>query len=163
MSQNKYLFIDRDGTIVEEPEDFQVDSLKKIKFLDHVMLSLNTLQNKGYKLVMVSNQDGLGTADFPEEDFKSCHDFILDVLSSQGIKFEEILVCPHFEKDQCQCRKPHLGLLDGYLKRQDIAWDQSYVIGDRETDIQLANNMGIKGYLIGPSWNWQSITADLSQ
>lgn len=162
MSYKKYLFVDRDGTIIEEPSDFQIDSLEKIRFLDHVIISLKNLQKHGYHFVMASNQDGLGTDSFPQKHFDIAHKFIVDTLKSQGINFEEILICPHFEKDNCLCRKPHLGLLSSYLKRQDIDWNHSYVIGDRETDMTLAKNMGIAGYLIGPkSWNWQSLEEDL--
>ena len=90
----KYLFIDRDGTLVYEPEDFQVDALDKVKFLPHVIPALLRLQEAGYRLVMVSNQDGLGTESFPLETFTPAHELILNTLESQGINFEQVLICP---------------------------------------------------------------------
>lgn len=153
----KYLFIDRDGTLViEPPVDFQVDRLDKIKLLPDVIPALLRLSAAGYHFIMVSNQDGLGTESFPEADFTQCQDFIIELFASQGIHFEQLLICPHFEHDHCQCRKPNVGLVLEYLQRTD--WDRthSYVIGDRETDIQLAENMGISGLLVGEdgiSWN----------
>lgn len=141
----KYLFIDRDGTLVYEPEDYQVDAINKIKFLPRVVPALLALQDLGYSLVMVSNQDGLGTASFPLDTFTPAHEFILNTLESQGISFEQVLICPHKPEDHCACRKPQLGLVQGYL--EDKSWDRehSYFIGDRETDLQMAKNMGITG------------------
>ena len=92
----KVLFIDRDGTIIEEPEDNQVDALHKVRLLPNVVIALRRLQELDYRLVMVSNQDGLGTPSFPEEDFEVCHDHVLSLLSSQGIHFDEVFICPHF-------------------------------------------------------------------
>lgn len=141
----KYLFIDRDGTLVYEPEDYQVDALSKIKFLPRVIPALLRLQALGYSLVMVSNQDGLGTESFPLNTFTPAHEFILNTLESQGISFEQVLICPHKSEDNCKCRKPKLGLVQAYM--DDNSWDRdhSYFIGDRDTDMQMAKNMGIKG------------------
>lgn len=147
----KYLFIDRDGTLVYEPEDYQVDALHKIKFLPRVIPALLKLQYHGFTLVMVSNQDGLGTESFPLDTFSPAHEFILNTLESQGINFEQVLICPHKPEDNCACRKPKLGLVQSYLN--DKTWDRahSYFIGDRDTDLQMAQNMGITGLRVGDS------------
>src|SRR5258708_12879656 len=105
------LFIDRDGTLVEEPADAQVDALEKIRFLPGVFAALAALRDAGYRFVMVSNQDGLGTATFPRADFERCQEFILRTLTAQGIAFDAICICPHRAGDGCDCRKPQPGLL----------------------------------------------------
>lgn len=164
---DKIAFIDRDGTLVKEPEDFQVDRLEKIEFLPDVIPSLLKLMEMNYKLVMVSNQDGRGTDSFPEEDFRVCHEFILNLLQSQGVKFEDVLICPHFAIDNCHCRKPNLGLLEKYLHRFDPL--QSFVVGDRESDDRLARNLGISSHRVDQiSWielieNLQSKKATLNE
>ena len=159
----KYLFIDRDGTLVKEPFDYQVDSLEKIVFAKNVIPALLKLKQSGYTFVMVSNQDGLGTDSFPLDTFTKPHEFILNTLSSQGITFEQVLICPHFDKDNCECRKPKLGLVMSYLK--DTSWDRekSYFIGDRATDLQMAQNMGITGLLYHEeNLSWDKIADDLT-
>ena len=108
------LFIDRDGTLIEEPHDNQVDDLAKIRLCPGVMPALQSLVKAGFTLVMVSNQDGLGSASFPQSDFQRCHDFILELFSSQGIRFSEVFICPHTSSDGCACRKPKTGLLDDF-------------------------------------------------
>ena len=141
----KVLFIDRDGTIiVEPPEDFQVDSLEKLEFLPLAISSLKRLQDFGYELVMVTNQDGRGTSSFPEEDFQKPHQKMLDILNKEGISFAEIFIDDSFAEANSPNRKPNTGLLTNYLISNLIDLHNSFTIGDRETDVQLAVNLGCK-------------------
>lgn len=157
----KILFIDRDGTLVEEPFDCQVDSLDKIKLTPGVIPALIQLQNANFKLVMITNQNGIGTPAFPEEDFEICHEFILDLFSSQGILFDEIFICPHMPEDNCPCRKPKTGLLDQWLKQTSINNNCSWVIGDRDSDKELARNLGIKFLPVSKDQTWEKIALSI--
>lgn len=157
-----YLFIDRDGTLIEEPEDFQVDRLDKVKLVADVIPALLRLQAAGYQLIMVSNQDGLGTDSFPTEDFTGPHELMLSVFSTQGIVFQAIHIDSHFECDNAPTRKPGIGMLLSYLHSGDMDVTRSAVIGDRDTDLQLADNMGIRGFKIGADGlTWPDITHTL--
>jgi imidazoleglycerol-phosphate dehydratase / histidinol-phosphatase len=152
------LFIDRDGTLVEEPADEQVDALDKIRFMPGVFAALGQLRRAGYRLVMVSNQDGLGTAAFPREDFERCQDFLLRSFSSQGIEFDAVCICPHRAADGCSCRKPQTGMLREWLSSHALDASRSAVIGDRDTDMQFAANLGLRAFRVrqhpgvGESW-----------
>ncbi len=161
----KVLFIDRDGTLIEEPEDFQVDALDKIRLVEGVIPALLELARHGYRFVMISNQDGLGTDSFPQADFDACHDHVMQLLTSQGIAFDEIFICPHLPEENCECRKPRTGLLTRFLATNDLDHEASAVIGDRDTDVQLADKLGVSGLRIeldGPrEHSWAGIVERL--
>lgn len=164
MGPSPILFIDRDGTLIEEPPDQQVDRLDKIKLCAGVIPALLQLRAAGYSLVMISNQDGLGTVSFPKLDFKIPHQWLLEMFASQGIIFDGIEICPHLPEDECGCRKPRLGLVSDYLRQNRVDFSQSYVIGDRKSDQYLAENMGLPGILYHPiQKDWPSIVAQLTQ
>ncbi len=146
----KILFIDRDGTIIQEPEDEQIDSLEKLEFLPGVFRNLYQLAKQlDYELVMVSNQDGLGTEVYPMQAFKLVQDKMLKALEGEGIVFSDILIDNSFPKDNKPTRKPGIGMVQKYLE-EDFDLEKSFVIGDRVTDLELAKNMGIKGILLNP-------------
>lgn len=143
------LFVDRDGTIIEEPPDRQVDSYAKLRLVPGVIPALLALRAAGFDLVMVSNQDGLGTPDFPREAFQGPHDLLLQVLSSQGIDFREVFVDPHAAGPEAPwTRKPGIGMVAHLLKDRSIDWDRSAVVGDRQTDAQFARNLGVPVHLV---------------
>ncbi|QIQ41714.1 MAG: bifunctional histidinol-phosphatase/imidazoleglycerol-phosphate dehydratase HisB [Buchnera aphidicola (Microlophium carnosum)] len=142
--KNKILFIDRDGTLIDEPiNTYQIDSISKLIFKKNVISSLRKLIKLGYKLIMVTNQDGLGTKNFPLENFNVPHIFMLKIFRSEGVIFDDILICPHFLDDHCECRKPKINMIKPWLNKIDLK--SSYVIGDRSTDIELSKNLRIKG------------------
>jgi len=148
----KVLFIDRDGTlIVEPPEDFQVDSLEKLEFYPGVFRYLSQIaESNDFDLVMVSNQDGLGTDSFPEEDFLPVQEKVIRTLENEGIAFSDILIDRSLPEDNAPTRKPRTGLLTKYLEG-DYDLKNSFVIGDRPTDMELAKNLGCKGILLAGS------------
>ena len=144
----KVLFIDRDGTIIAEPEDEQVDSFEKLSFLPSAISCLSQIAREmDFELVMVTNQDGLGTASFPEETFWPVHNKMLQILKGEGVVFREIFIDRSFPSDNAPTRKPGTGMLVRYLA-EGVDLDASYVIGDRITDIQLAKNLGCKSIFI---------------
>ena len=148
----KALFIDRDGTLLAEPADEQIDALEKFAFVPGAISGMKALSGLGYELVMVSNQDGLGTPAFPEETFFPCQNLLLETLRGEGVVFDDILIDRSFPDDNAPTRKPRTGLLTAYL---DGSYDlgASFVIGDRDSDMQLAENLGATGLQLGPlSW-----------
>ncbi|MBK4765229.1 MAG: bifunctional histidinol-phosphatase/imidazoleglycerol-phosphate dehydratase HisB [Pantoea sp. Brub] len=161
--KQKTLFIDRDGTIIAEPAvNFQVDTFNKLAFEPYVIPALLNLQSNGYHLIMITNQDGLGTSQFPQSDFDGPHNLMIQVLTSQGIMFDDILICPHTVADNCDCRKPKIKMVAKWLGENIIDIENSYVIGDRLTDVQLAKNMNIKSILYNKEKNnWISIQTKL--
>ena len=156
------LFVDRDGTLIEEPGDHQVDSFAKLRFVEGVIPALLRLRDAGYEFVMVTNQDGLGTAAFPQADFEGPHDLMLRVFASQGIVFREVLIDSSLPSDHAATRKPGIGLALHYLKDRSIDWARSAMVGDRETDNAFARNMGIRAFQLrtaefGGDWHWPGI------
>ncbi|MGI9200825.1 MAG: bifunctional histidinol-phosphatase/imidazoleglycerol-phosphate dehydratase HisB [Woeseiaceae bacterium] len=160
---DRVLFIDRDGTLIEEPEDYQVDRLDKVRLVAGVIPAMLQLKAFGYTFVMVSNQDGLGTETFPEKKFTECQQHVLHLFESQGIQFSEIFICPHTAEDSCECRKPRAGLLTGFLAGNNIDLAGSAVIGDRPTDAELASRIGVRSFTIGEdaAGSWESIVTEL--
>lgn len=158
----KILFIDRDGTLVEEPHDEQVDALDKITFKPGVFRWLGFLKEKtDFVFVMVSNQDGLGTSSFPEDTFWPAHQFILNALKGEGIEFDDILIDSHFPEDNAPTRKPGIGLVKKYIDSGDYDIANSYVIGDRETDAQFARNIGCKSMILGNGISWKQVAENI--
>jgi imidazoleglycerol-phosphate dehydratase/histidinol-phosphatase len=152
----KFLFIDRDGTIIVEPQDtFQVNSLEQLEFIDFVILALKKFQDEGYEIIVVSNQDGLGTVANSLENYNLINSKILQVLQSQGIKISDWLTCPHYKSQDCKCRKPLVGMVDKYILEIDL--EKSLMIGDRDSDVEFAKNLGIRGFKISKDFSWLNI------
>ena len=153
----KALFIDRDGTLIREAPDEQVDTLEKLEFMPNVFRNLYLIrQNTDFELVIVSNQDGLGTPVYPEKDYNLVHNKMIKCFENEGIIFDDILIDKTFLHENALTRKPNTGLLKKYLKGDyDLA--NSFVIGDRLTDIQLAKNIGAKGILVADEGGMSSL------
>lgn len=151
----KAIFVDRDGTILQEPEDEQIDSLEKFCFVPGAISGLRAVSGLGYELVLVSNQDGLGTASFPYESFLPAQELMLKTLEGEGVVFDDILIDRSFPEDDAPTRKPRTGMLGAYM---DGSYDLSscFVIGDRDSDMELAANLGATGLRVGPE-GWAGI------
>ena len=162
----RILFVDRDGTLIEEPADHQVDSLDKVRFMPGVFAALAELKQRGFRFVMVTNQDGLGTASFPRPTFEAPHEFMLQAFRSQGIEFDAVFVCPHLPADGCECRKPRIGLVQDLIRDAAVDLGGSAMVGDRETDLEFARNLGLRGLLIrmngSDSETWPQIVRTLT-
>jgi len=147
--KRKLLFVDRDGCLIVEPPDEQIDSFDKLDLVSGVIAALQRCVAAGYELVMVTNQDGLGTESFPEAAFRGPQELLLRILASQGICFREILIDRSFDHRGLDTRKPGTGLLRRYLADDGWSRSASAVVGDRETDAQLAANLGVRGFRVG--------------
>lgn len=156
--KRRILFIDRDGTILREPEDEQIDSYEKFEFVPGAIGALSFLvQHTDYELVLVSNQDGLGTDSYPEEDFWPTHNLMLEILRGEGIEFKAQHIDRSFPHENLPTRKPGIAMLTDYLNNPDVDIPNSYVIGDRQTDVQLAENLGCKSLVVNDEMNWHRI------
>lgn len=142
------LFLDRDGTLIEEPSDHQVDSLSKVRFMPGVFAALKDLVGAGYALVMLTNQDALGTQGFPHSAFDQVQSFVLQAFASQGIEFDRTFICPRMPNEGCACRKPKCGLVAQYVLERGIDRAMSAVVGDRDTDLELAANLDLRGFAV---------------
>ena len=155
--KRRILFIDRDGTLIVEPEDEQIDSLEKLELIPGVIPALLRLRDAGYEFVLVSNQDGRGTESFPEEDFRIPHEKMLRIFFTQGIVFTAQHIDPHFPEDNAPTRKPGIGMLLDYLRSGDMDMADSWVIGDRRTDVEMAENLGIGAFMLDENLGWAQI------
>ncbi|AOX63936.1 bifunctional imidazole glycerol-phosphate dehydratase/histidinol phosphatase [Stenotrophomonas sp. LM091] len=161
------LFVDRDGTLIEEPADFQIDAYEKLRFVRDVIPAMLKLRDAGYQFVIVSNQDGLGTEGYPQASFDGPNDLMLQIFASQGITFRDVLIDGTWPQDNAPTRKPGIGLMLPYLQDRNIDWTRSAMVGDRLTDIQFAENMKIRGFQLrteqfGGDWDWTSIAHELA-
>ncbi|MCL6711331.1 bifunctional histidinol-phosphatase/imidazoleglycerol-phosphate dehydratase HisB [Pseudomonas sp. R2.Fl] len=161
------LFIDRDGTLIEEPADFQIDAYEKIRFVRDCIPALLKLRDAGYQFVIVSNQDGLGSEGYPQASFDGPNDLMLQIFESQGIRFREVLIDPSWPDENRPTRKPGIGLVLHYLQDRDIDWARSGMVGDRPTDLQFADNLRVRGFQLktpqfGGDWDWPSIAHELA-
>jgi len=148
--KKKILFIDRDGTLIKEPADEQVDAFGKLVFVPGVFRNLSFIrQHLDFRFVMVSNQDGLGTASFPEDTFWPVHNFMLQTLEGEGVTFDEILIDRHFPDDNAPTRKPGTAMVEKYMRDDSYDIAGSYVIGDRDTDALFAKNIGCRPLILG--------------
>lgn len=160
------LFVDRDGTLIEEPEDFQIDGYHKLRFVPGVVPALLKLRDAGYAFVIVSNQDGLGGEGYPREAFEGPQALMMQVFESQGISFREVLVDTSWPEENLPTRKPGIGLALHYLRDRSIDLARSAMVGDRDTDLAFAANMGIRGFKLrspqfGGDWDWTGIAHEL--
>jgi len=161
-NKRRILFIDRDGTLIIEPADKQIDSLEKLELMPAVIPALLELDKAGYEFVIVSNQDGLGTESYPSLDYEIPQQKMMEIFESQGITFGAVHIDPHFEHENAPTRKPGIGMVLDYLKSGELDLGDCWVIGDRETDMQLAKNMGIRGLRLGNGYeDWPSIAHQL--
>ncbi|TVS60883.1 bifunctional histidinol-phosphatase/imidazoleglycerol-phosphate dehydratase HisB, partial [Xanthomonas perforans] len=161
------LFVDRDGTLITEPADYQIDAYEKLRFVDHVIPAMLKLRDAGYQFVIVSNQDGLGSESYPRASFDGPNNLMLQIFASQGIEFRDMLIDCSWPADNAPTRKPGIGLMVPYLQDRSIDWARSAMVGDRITDIQFAHNLNIRGFQLrtdefGGEWDWPGIAHELA-
>ena len=161
------LFIDRDGTLIEEPEDFQIDAYEKLRFVKGVIPALLKLRDAGWQFVMVSNQDGLGSEKYPQASFDGPHNLMMQVFESQGIRFRDVLIDCSWPEEKKPTRKPGIGLVLPYIQDRTIDWKRSGMVGDRPTDNEFAANLGIRAFQLkteqfGGEWDWTGIAHELA-
>ncbi len=161
------LFVDRDGTLIEEPADFQIDAYEKIRFVRDVIPAMLKLRDAGYQFVIVSNQDGLGSEGYPQAAFDGPNNLMLQIFASQGIVFRDVLIDGTWPQDNAPTRKPGIGMMLPYLQDRSIDWARSAMVGDRPTDIAFAQNMNIRGFQLhtaqfGGEWDWNGIAHELA-
>ncbi|HLM52507.1 MAG TPA: bifunctional histidinol-phosphatase/imidazoleglycerol-phosphate dehydratase HisB [Pseudoxanthomonas sp.] len=161
------LFVDRDGTLIEEPADFQIDTYGKVRFVKDVIPALLKLRDAGYQFVIVTNQDGLGSEQYPRASFDGPNALMLQVFESQGIGFRDVLIDESWPHENKPTRKPGIGLMLGYLQDRGIDWSRSAMVGDRPTDIEFAANLNIRGFQLrterfGGEWDWNGIAHELA-
>ena len=161
------LFIDRDGTLIEEPADFQIDAFEKLRFVAGAIPAMLRLRDAGYQFVLISNQDGLGTPAFPRAAFDGPHQLMLQVFASAGLVFRDQLIDASLPADNAPTRKPGIGLALPYLRDRNVDWGRSAVVGDRETDVQFAKNLGVRAFQLrtpqfGGEWDWTGIAHALA-
>jgi imidazoleglycerol-phosphate dehydratase / histidinol-phosphatase len=159
----RILFVDRDGTLIEEPPDCQIDAYHKLRFVPGMLPALLRLRDAGYQFVMVSNQDGLGTASFPRADFEGPQALLLQLLESQGIVFREVLIDPSLPGEGAATRKPGIGMVLHYLHDREVDLAESAVVGDRDSDLEFARNLGVRGFRIGAGgYDWAAVAHELA-
>jgi len=161
------LFVDRDGTLIEEPADFQIDAYEKIRFVKDVIPAMLKLRDAGYQFVIVTNQDGLGSEGYPRASFDGPNNLMLQIFESQGIVFRDVLIDCSWSQDNVPTRKPGIGLMLPYLQDRSIDWARSAMVGDRITDITFAENLRIRGFQLrteqfGGDWDWNGIAHELA-
>ena len=161
------LFVDRDGTLIEEPAGFQVDAYDKLRLVAGVIPALLKLRDAGYEFVIVTNQDGLGSESYPRASFEGPNRLMLQIFESQGIRFRDVLVDESFAHENKPTRKPGIGLALPYLKDRGVDWSRSAMVGDRDTDLAFAANLGIRGFQLrteqfGGEWDWAGIAHELA-
>ncbi|NJC01907.1 imidazoleglycerol-phosphate dehydratase/histidinol-phosphatase [Xanthomonas sp. 3272] len=161
------LFVDRDGTLITEPADYQIDAYEKLRLVDNVIPAMLKLRDAGYQFVIVSNQDGLGSDSYPRASFDGPNNLMLQIFASQGIVFREVLIDCSWPADNAPTRKPGVGLMVPYLQDRTIDWARSAMVGDRITDIQFAQNLNIRGFQLrtdefGGEWDWPGIAHELA-
>ncbi len=158
----KIAFIDRDGTLIFEPEDTkQVNGLEQVVLIKGVISALKRLQNAGFEFVVVSNQDGLGTPENTVENYELVNRKLKEIFASEEIYFSNWLTCIHYKSENCECRKPKIGLVKSFENKIDKV--KSVMIGDRDTDVEFAKNLGIRGFKICENYGWKEIVDDILQ